>query len=260
MICVTHELDLLEAHLIEHEAWVEKFFIKTCSVSWNRIPVAPIDWSRYSRFNIEVIEVPENFYTPIPDTYPSVDTYKWYRQMQTNRRKSKHYQWDRIAEGCDFILHTDVDEIIRDFPAVISNLEAVEYLAIKLSNHSQWVNFITKTFDLYRLTRSDLPYTENYKGRPRTATETTVGWHLSNCFKAPEDFRKKLLYASALPTFAGVNNVPTIEEIKETIQHGDRVYIQEESGGNGEEETLSSEDLSWAPKFVQENKGRFLWK
>ena len=162
IIHVTHEEDMLEAHLVEHENHVNKFFIKTCELSWNRIPIPPINWDRFKRFNIEVIEVPESLFVPMPDKSTS-NRNDWFKTMTANRTRSKKYRWSEAAEGCDYVLYADVDEIIsRDkFGTIDSYLQGkeLEFLSIRLVEHNQWMNYVKTGYLQPRRSLGEMPHT-----------------------------------------------------------------------------------------------------
>jgi hypothetical protein len=256
---VTHEFDLLEAHLMEHASFVDKFFVKHCPVSWGNRRTPLIPQERYKAFNISWIETPPDLFNVIPELYPWNQRYKYFRVMQKNREKTKEYAWKHIARGCDYVLHTDVDEIIDErcvdeFREVLGR--NYDYVQLRFQEHNQYVNHSYGPVALYRVIKSSLPYTQMYKGAPRGATPGVIGWHLTNCFREPQDFWLKLMFASALPDFGGEHNVPSKGEIAHKIAHYELVHTGPDFPNCT---SLSPVDTEWAPKYVRQNPGQFLW-
>jgi hypothetical protein len=274
VIYFTHELDLLEAHLEEHQHFVDKFFIKESSVFWTgkkKDLVFSANQERFARFNIELIIIPdEEFDLSIPTSFPKEEFKKWFDVRRNNRIVSRHYKWDTIAEGCDYVLSMDVDEIIdsRRADKLLSVLESKEYehVGIKIQQSQYWVNVPARKLSLYRVFRSDIPYRDQVKGHPRTITDT-LGWHFTNCYDA-EGIRTKAIGITTHYGICGVDKVPDASDIHDALERGKDPFrtrwtkgqLQEFDVVKGlyvEDRVQSTTDLEWAPKYIRENPERF---
>jgi len=274
VIYFTHELDMLEAHLEEHQHFVDKFFIKESPVLWTGVEKDLIfteNADRFSRFNIEIIVMPASeFDLSIPTTFPEEEYKKWFDVRRNNRGYSRTYRWDDIREGADYVLSMDCDEIIdqRNAHEMLEMMTSREYeaLALTLRQCQFWVNTPGKKLRLYRVIRGDMPYLYNVKHRPRNHTPM-LGWHFTNCY-TPEDIRTKVLGITTHYGFCGVDNVPNAETIEKMLEERKNPFTRRWTKGNLVEdsdkvispsEVLSREDCSWAPKYIRENPDKFPW-
>jgi hypothetical protein len=273
VIYFTHELDLLEAHLEEHQHFVDKFFIKESSVLWSgkkKDLIFSANQERFKRFNIELMIIPEEeFDLSIPVSFPEEEHKKWFDVRRNNRIASRFYRWADIAEGCDYVLSMDVDEIIdsRRADRLLSVLESKEYehVAIKIKESEYWVNVPRGSLTLYRVFRSDIPYRNQVKHRPRTTTEM-LGWHFTNCYDA-EGIRTKALGITTHYGICGVDKVPSADEIRISLEQRKAPFKTRWVKGKLEQcdaatpemfaGTQSATDLEWAPKYIRENPERF---
>jgi hypothetical protein len=271
VIYFTHELDLLEAHLEEHQHFVDKFFIKESSVFWTgkkKDLVFSANQERFARFNIELMVIPdEEFDLTIPTSFPEEEFKKWFDVRRNNRVASRFYKWDEIAEGCDYVMSMDCDEIIdsRRVSLLLDVLESKEFehVAIKLQQSQYWVNTPARKLSLYRVFRSDIPYRSQVKGYPRTTTGL-LGWHFTNCYDG-EGIQTKATGITTHYGFCGVDNVPTAESIDAALKEGkDPFRVHRRLQGRiGEAESLDvtiknvTEGLEWAPKYIRENPEKF---
>lgn len=272
VIYFTHELDLLEAHLEEHQHFVDKFFIKESSVFWTgkkKELIFTQNQERFKRFNIELMVIPdEEFDLSIPPEFPVEEFKQWFNTRRNNRVISRHYRWDEIAANCDYVMSMDCDEIIdsRRADKLLSVLESKEYehVAINLQQSQFWVNVPAKKLQLYRVFRSDVPYRDTVKGRPRIAT-SLCGWHFTNCYD-PEGIRTKAMGITTHYGICGVENVPTADEIGTALDHGKDPFSSRWTHGELVEQ--ASRDLKsvqkrvlagtdWAPKYIRDNPERF---
>lgn len=267
MICFTHELDMLEAHMEEHQHFVDKFFIKESPFFWvgdEKPLIFTENQERFSRFNYEIIVIPESFLDlSTPRSYPQEEKKKWYDVHRYNIGKSREYKWDEIAAECDYVLYADVDEIIDSNRAhhLLDILETQEYQAVltRLKQHSFWVNMPDgKTWDLYRVFRKDSPIIGYPKVYHRTITPT-IGWHFTNCY-TPEGIHEKW---KGIRTLYGhqAKDVQTPEHVATRIANGDHPFFDVEDLRIAREENVKRvlPGTDWAPKFMRENPHLFPW-
>lgn len=264
-ITVNQELDLLEAHLREHSRFVDKFFIKESSCLWTG-PPKPLhvrdNLSRFSDYNIELVEVPAKAFAPIPRQIRKDEHEHYMRVRRDNRDAAKAYYWDEMRQGCDYLLATDADEIIdsRRYEEVLALMESEMYLylSLKLEQHVFWVNAVgKKKIDIYRVYRADQPYRNKFKGLPRASTDRPVGWHFTNCY-SPEDIRQKLLGGSLSYGFTQISDVPSASKIAADLAQGrNPVWPTREMAFS---RILSYNDrYEWAPQLMAEEPQRFPW-
>ena len=148
VIYFSHELDMLECHLEEHQSFVDKFFIKESPVWWSggeKPLVFDQNKERFSRFNIEHIVMPASeFDLSIPTQFPKEEFKKWFDVRRSNRQQSRYYRWDDIQKGAAFVISMDTDEIL-DTRRVKPFLDLVaagehEHIMFRVAQHQFWVN------------------------------------------------------------------------------------------------------------------------
>jgi hypothetical protein len=267
VIYFTHELDLLEAHMEEHKDFVDLFLIKESPVLFTG-PEKPLIFSnnieRFSRFPVEVIVIPpEEYDLDVPRSFSTEDHnyQKYFQSRRANRVKSQTYAWDYIRKDCDYILSMDADEIINSQKAhvLLELLETkeYEYISITLRQCQFWVNSSGKKRSLYRVFRSDrdvdLKGGVAVKGRSRTSTPV-IGWHFCNCFLDPKDLQTKAKGITTHYGIGGVDNVPSVEEITESLAAETNPFFNKNKIKAKKECNLDE-----VPKFMKENPDRFPW-
>lgn len=274
VIYFSHELDMLEAHMEEHQNFVDKFFIKESPVWWSGVK-KPLIFSenrkRFERFNYELIIIPpEEFNLNIPKQFPKEEFKKWFDVRRSNRHKSRCYQWDKISKGADYVMSMDTDEIIdsRRFHLLLEKMENKEneFICITLKQCQFWVNVPGKKVELYRVFRGDQPYTGNVKGRKRCKTPT-IGWHFTNCFVNGNDIRNKAIGISTHYGYNGVDEIPNAKVLKEVVNRFQNPFRTRWSKGQLVESELNItpkrswdyKNKDWAPKFMRENPHKFPW-
>jgi hypothetical protein len=261
VIYFTHELDMLETHLEEHQHFVQKFFIKESPVFWTGVPKPLLfteNQERFKRFNAEPMVIPpEEFNLDIPSKIPERELSIWYDVRRQNRNKSRLYKWDEICRRCDYVLSTDADEVIDSKRAhLLLDLlpsKQWEHIAIQLQQVQFWVNVAGgRKLGLYRVFRSDVPHRPQVKGHSRTATPL-IGWHFCNNFLTGEDFRKKAIGITTHLGYAGVDAVPPAEELWKRMNSNMHPFRDRQLDPKA---MLGRESL---PKFIRENPEKFRW-
>lgn len=272
VIYFTHELDMLEAHLEEHQHFVDKFFIKESPVLWTGVEKPLIfteHKSRFERFNVEVMVIPaDEFDLSIPRKFPSSEHKKWFDVRRKNRVRSRTYRWEDITRNSDWALSMDCDEIIDSrrahlFFDIVNSRPELEHVAIRLNQRQFWVNAVGRKLDLYRAFRSDIPHRLQVKGYPRAATPL-IGWHFTNCY-TPEDIRMKALGITTHYGLNGVDMVPSADEIAQSLKSGKDPFrtrwsqgqLKTTEGNIADTRLDDPDNLSWAPKYMRENPEKF---
>jgi hypothetical protein len=273
VIYFTHELDLIEAHMEEHQHFVDKFFIKESPCLWTG-PAKDLIFcdnrKRFDRFNCEVIVIPTTeFDLSIPASFPEEEFKKWFDIRRNNRVRSRTYKWEEICKGSDYVLSTDADEIIDSRRAhnLLELLPSKEYehIAVKLQQHQFWVNAPGRKLSIYRVFRSDVPHRSKVKGFPRTTT-TTIGWHFTNCYD-PKGINFKARGITTHYGAHGIDNVPSTKQIAKDLKEDMNPFKtrwtrgeltrQPDSAKPGR--LIPKDQRDWAPKFMRENPERFPW-
>jgi hypothetical protein len=274
VIYFSHELDMLEAHLEEHQHFVDKFFLKESPVWWSGLEKPLIfdkNRARFSRFNIEYMMIPSNYFDlSIPRSFPKEEFKKWFDVRRNNRHLSRVYRWEDISKGSDYVMSMDCDEIIdsRRYKHLTKHMKSKQYehLTIKIQQSQYWVNCPGRKLDLYRVFRGDIPYRATVKHRPRWGSEVCIGWHFTNCY-SPEEIRMKATGITTHYGICGVDNVPSTDEIEKSLKTGHDPFLTRWSQGklverNGlvsPSRVSSKVDRDWAPKFIRENPDKFPW-
>ncbi len=273
VIYFTHELNMLEAHLEEHQGFVDKFIIKESPVFWTGVE-KPLLFSenreRFKKYNTEVMVIPASeFQLDIPTQFPTEDFKKWFDIRRNNRQRSRTYKWEELQAGYDWVFSMDADEIIdeRQFPVLEAAMQAdKEHIAVKLRQSQYWVNTPGKTVTIYRVFRGDVPHRSYVKGRPRTSTPE-IGWHFTNCFNDGEGLYNKAVGISTHYAYCGVNTIPSPEHLKSQLDKGDHPFRDRWSKGKVRQnpkditikKVLSKTDRDWAPKLMRSDPGMFPW-
>jgi hypothetical protein len=274
VIYFSHELDMLEAHLEEHQSFVDKFFIKESPVWWSggtKELVFDQNRDRYRKYNIEYMLIPASeFDLSIPANFPESEFKKWFDVRRSNRQKSRYYRWGDIAKGADFILSMDTDEIldsrrIQPFLDLVAKKEH-EHICFAVRQHQFWVNTPGKGVDIWRGFRGDIPYRGAVKGHPRHRIGN-IGWHFTNCFIDPADLRSKAVGILTHYGYNGVDSIPNPEDLGKALASYTNPFGLRWQKGKlaSTEKSIKPESFlpwdnpEWAPKFMREHPELFPW-
>ena len=262
-ISMCNELDLLEAHLEESQHWADRIVIIESPVTFTSIP-KPMYFDenreRFKRFNVEHLVTPPEIFEKIPYSYTKEEERQWFKARRNNRNLNRQFHWDELRKDTDYVYLNDVDEFIsRDGWKHLNALlkpNYYHYIAITLQRYDYFVNAKCSVQEQYRITRTDKTIFNMVRGTPRTATPN-IGWHFTNCMNAVNIQRK--IYGICCHIGMSPEEVPSVEEIQKRLDAG----IEPATGVNLYAEVLeflSKEDLSWAPKFMQDNIEMFPWR
>lgn len=260
VITFCHELDMLEAHLEEHKNFVDRTIIRESKITYSCVE-KPLYFkeneSRFSRYNITYEEVPVDYFNKIPFSYPAEEHKKWFNLRRDNRERSKRWKWDEARKGAGYVMVMDTDEIIAESKFDLLKREALNGTAIhvllRLMGLSYFVNGRCSKKEEYRIVRGDQLTHYRERGTVRGGTSELVGWHFSNCFKAPEDHWLKM---TGLCHSLGksVAQVPSVREIKKSMDNLIEPALKKKMNWA---EILSTTDLSYLPKFMQAHPEKF---
>ena len=273
VIYFLNELDMLEAHLEEHQHFVDKFFIKESACLWSGLSKKlhfDENRERFSRFNIEPIVIPNSeFDLSIPSSFPEDEFKKWFDVRRNNRSNSRRYRWEDICAGCDWVMSMDCDEIVDSRKASVF-LDCLkpdfEHVAVHLTQYQHWINVRGKGLKLWRVFRSDVPHRFAVRGFPRVVTPERVGGHFTNCYISAPAIRTKALGILTHYGYKGADDVPTVDEISRSLEAGVDPFRTRWSGDQSVPETVRAiappdqrimPDLEHTPKFMRENPTLF---
>ncbi len=262
-----NEYDLLEAHLDTHAPYVEKFFVAESEVTVSGLPKPlffEMNKERYSRFNIEHIIIP-------PDLQPKTEGWPDFRIQDHEKNKYVH---PIASEGCDWVQHSDIDEIIKphNYAKGLLILDAHpewKHSCYHLKQAKTYVNCKQCKVHVYRFVKANPgQYEEGPKGTPRgTFKEGQIGWHFHNCFSNADEFWWKCLNRNWF--FGGWDNVPTLEDCEWLLDRLGTTHamtdddflniasIHQFIGDTPEVMEKRARPILWLPQWMQDNIERF---
>jgi beta-1,4-mannosyl-glycoprotein beta-1,4-N-acetylglucosaminyltransferase len=261
-ISLYNELDLLEAHLEESQHWADRIIIMESPVTFSSLP-KPLYFEenkeRFSRFNVEHIITPPDIFEEIPLSYPDAEKSHWAKARRRNRDVNRQFNWDELRRGTDYVYLNDVDEFIsRTHWPLLEDLlkdNHYHYLVPTVRKFNYFVNLRGSKGRNYRITRADITEMYPKKGVPRTTTKE-IGWHFTNCLN-PQEMHNKL---RGICCQFGIkpSEVPSVEYIEECFRIDvDPIFRRSLSAEIPE--SMPLDDLSWAPKFMQDNIELYPW-
>ncbi len=257
-----HELDLLEAHLDEHQHFIDEIVIIESTLTYSGMTKPLIfndNRSRFSRFNIKYEEFPKEKFIEIPASYPIEDKKKWFDARRNNREIQQTHIFEKYKSHGDYICNTDVDEIwSRDCwgYALDCMKQNFCYIAPRVRRFWYFVDAIAKKQDFWRITKSDMPTHVRQKGTLRGRTEM-MGWHFSGCYLDPKDMWYKGVGLAQSTSYLGWSQVPTPEECTNILESGFVPFMNQKiDPGYG---VMPKDDLSWLPPFMSKNPGLYPW-
>jgi hypothetical protein len=190
VIHVNHELDLLEAHIVEASKYAARIVIKEGEANWHghEKPLHVSDnWDRFRKYSkAELMVIPAGEFVRDPQDK---------KEMCLNESRTRTYGWQDVSDSVDYVIECDVDEIIN--PQLYPELERemwknrYRYIAVKYHNYIWYMNNVLGRHTEYRVFNARArKMLLNPKGRPRTTVPDTIGWHFSGCVLG-EDWGKK---------------------------------------------------------------------
>jgi hypothetical protein len=189
VIHFNHELDLLEAHIVEASHYADRIVIKEGEANWRgeEKPLhATENWDRFRKYSkAEVMVIPADEFFKNPQNK---------REMCLNENRTRTYGWQDVSDSVDYVIECDVDEIIdrRLAGQLFLLMSTGEYLhlAVKYQNFLWFMNNHLKRHTPYRVFKSgEAEICLNPKNRPRTMTPM-IGWHFSGCISGENWGRK----------------------------------------------------------------------
>jgi len=257
-----HEVDLLEAHLDEHQHFMTEIVVVESAVTYSGMP-KPLFFQnykhRFSRFNIKYEEIPIDLFEPIPGTYPESERKRWFDARRNNRERQQQYIFAKYKGLGDYFCNSDVDEIWSrncwEY-ALDCMKQNYCYICPRVRRFQNYIDAVAKKQDFWRITRSDMSTHFRQRGTKRGRTEE-MGWHFSACYKDPLSLWYKGVGLAQSTGYLGYNAVPTPEQIEKIVADGFIPFLNVKmEPGYG---VMSKDDLSWLPPFMASNPHLYPW-
>jgi len=258
VVYMNHELDLLEANIVEASEYAQRIIVKESARDWcgNPKPLnATENWDRYKKYpKAEVMVIPEDEYPIARDR----------AAQRINENRTRSYGWKEVCRDAQYIISCDVDEMIdsRRWDMVEHHLRSEKFLHLGICydvfnmymNHQR--NNPNKLYRIFKAGEPEICLMPKGRARFQMAPEDVVGWHFSTCYDYDGWWKK---YTS-MPYLYGF----TPEGLKDVDWAQMRENCQLPAG-NGKirrqrGNTLPTVSLDYYPKFVRENPQMFPWR
>jgi beta-1,4-mannosyl-glycoprotein beta-1,4-N-acetylglucosaminyltransferase len=256
-----HELDLLEAHLDEHQHFIDRIVVVESEQTYSGM-TKPLYFEenkdRFARFNIEHEVVPAELHVPIPASYGEDEQRKWFHERRVNRENQQNYIFNKYKKDCDYLCNADVDEIwSRDSWHRVLECMHQEYCYIGpgIRRFMYFMDYVASNCSNWRITKSDQPTHVRQKGTKRGGV-IDVGWHFTSCYRDPKDLWMKGVGLAQSIGYLGWANVPDPDECKRMIESGTLPFLNQTIAPAA---VMSLDDLSWLPPYMREHPELWSW-
>lgn len=263
VINFTHELDLLEAHLDEHQHFIDRIVVVESGKTYSGME-KPLYFEenkeRFSRFNIEHEVVPSELHVPIPAKYGEDEKKRWFDERRNNRERQQKYIFNKYKKDCNYLCNTDVDEIwSRTTWNRVTDLMALDfcYIIPSVKRFFYFVDWGCSGSKNWRITRSDMETHVRQKGTKRGGT-MRVGWHFTSCFKDPVDLWMKGVGLAQSCGYLGWANVPDPDECAAMLADGTIPFVNQRITERLKT-VMSKDDLDWLPPYMRNNPELWPW-
>jgi hypothetical protein len=269
-----HELDLLEAHLDEHQHFIDKIVIIESEMTYSGMS-KPLYFlenkDRFSRFNVEHEVFPSDSFTKIPGRYSDDEHKHWFDVRRENREIQQHYLYQKYRKEADYVCNTDVDEIwSRNHYDAIYDMMKDEncYISPRIRRFMYYADAIARTQDYWRITKSTQNSHVREKGTKRGGTQIEVGWHFTSMHPSAWGIWMKGIGLAQSIGYNGWETVESPEEIQGILDRGEIpfLYVKSKHGGPKRPQKLSDmkrvqqvKDLSYLPPFLYEHPEYCRW-
>ena len=183
------ELDLLEAHLSQHNPFIDRLVVVECAKTPGGLDKPLLfkeNKERFESYNVDYMFLP-------PEIYPNItkDNVEFIRQ----ERPAKEFVNSKFYGKTDWIWHNDTDEIlnIETLASLEDRLRAMpketQSIHYHLDQRSPLVNAKYGIFHVHRLFRSleKIPSPKHVKRSALLPEGELAGWHFTNCFSSAEE-------------------------------------------------------------------------
>ena len=258
IVYFNHELDLLEANLVEAQEYAQRIIIKEATRDWNGDPKplhATENWARFAKYEkAEIMVIPD-------ENYPKAVNRA---EQRVNENITRSYGWKEVSRDAEYVVSCDVDEIIdsRRWDMIEHHLKKGDLLHLGICyrvfnwymNHER--NNPNKLYRIFKTGEEEICL--NPKGRHRHQMDPSeiIGWHFSTCYDYEGWYKKftsmPYLYGLTPEYLAQVDWAWARENCQVPISKG---KFRRQRGN-----TLTEVDLNRYPKFVRENPDLFPWR
>jgi beta-1,4-mannosyl-glycoprotein beta-1,4-N-acetylglucosaminyltransferase len=258
-----HELDLLEAHLDEHQHFIDEIVVVESECTYSGMSKNLYfneNKERFQKYNVKHEILPAELLTPIPASYPEEDRKKWFDARRQNREAQQKYIFDKYKNRGDYICLSDCDEIwSRHYwnESIISCMEeGYVWIAPRLRYYAGFLDAPGSLRGHWRIARSDAPRHFRLKGYKRGYGKGWSGWHFSNCYKQPEDYWMKSVGIAQSCGILGWANVPNPESFAGSMQ-ADQNPLNNQPLVRDKVSDLNN--LTHLPEWIQNHLDLFPW-
>ena len=258
-----HELDLLEAHLDEHQHFIDRIVVVESPFSYSGMP-KPLYFDenkeRFARFNVEHEVMPTSLHVVIPPEYGEDEKKRWFDERRNNRERQQRYIFNKYKKDCDYICNTDVDEIwSRDAWFRVTDLMDLDYCYIMpgLKTFEHYVDNSLKNWNAWRITRSTMDTHLRQRGTLRGGT-MRVGWHFSSVYKNPHDMWMKNVGLCQSMGYFGWATVPDPDECQRRVD-ARVIPLSNMPIRDIMKRVMPNDDISWLPTWMQANRDLWPW-
>jgi hypothetical protein len=249
-----HELDLLEAQIVEASHYSDRIVVKEGERNWRgeEKPLhATENWDRFRKYSkAEVMVIPADEFVRNPQDK---------KEMCLNETKTRTYGWQNVSDSVDYVNECDVDEIIdrRKFHILEPLMEeGYLHITMKYQNHLWYMNNRLKWHTPYRVFKTGEPEINlTLKGRKRIGCGQAMGWHFSGCIDG-ENWTKKytdmhLIYGYSAEEIGSIDFDRFREQKIKVDRNRNEVPL--------EGDILTKINLDHYPLFVQQHPEQFPW-
>ena len=258
-----HEVDLLEAHLDEHQHFIDRIVVvestKTYSGMDKRLYFED-NKERFSRFNIEHEVIPDYLHVPIPASYGEADRKMWFDERRNNRERQQTYIFNKYKKDCDYICNADTDEIwSRDRWHLIESRMQDKYCYIvpTVKRFFYHVDHGASSSNNWRITHSDMKSHRRKRGTLRGSTPV-VGWHFTSCYKDSIDMWMKGVGLAQSIGCLGWANVPTPLQCQEMMDNIVLPFVNQNLSETLQQ-VMPLDTLDWLPPYMREHPELWPW-
>lgn len=258
VVYFNHEMDLLEANIVEAQEYAQRIIVKEAARDWNGNPKplhATENWDRYKKYSkAEVMIIPDECYPKATDR----------TEQRVNETITRTYGWKDVSRGAQYVVSCDVDEIIdsRKWDMIEHHLRPGKllHLGICYDVFNWHMNFQrpspNKLYRIFKTGEPEMCVIPKGRVRHQMAPEEIIGWHFSTCYDYP-GWEKKY---TSMPYLYGLD--PEVLAKVDWDQHRAEGRVPYSNGTSRriKGETHSKISLDYYPKFVRDHHYLFPWR
>lgn len=257
------ELNLLEAHLHQHQGLMDHTIVVECGHTTTGVPKPLLfeeNKARFDKYNVEHIILPD-------ETYPiETKTFLEFKHQDPNGKNIIH---PYASFDADWVFHNDTDEIIGTIEWNIGKVrmntftEEVQCVHHHLDQRSPYVNALYGKFHVHRIFRAGakIPAPKSVKRMEliEDGDQRMAGWHFTNCFSNPEEIYWKIKTRNWLVKEQSMEFCKEIFEAfhREKLGYSDFDDVRFMFPLGQKEGWCSNWEGSNLPKFIKQNRSMF---